>query len=186
IRVEPAPMRRGAILRIARADAHPTIMPNPITTPNQSGTRTKRLARRASRFVASRRGNVAVTVAVAALPMLSAVGCGIDFALASMVKTKLTAAADAATLATVSNNSPIVASAKSSGSVTGGNTYATNFFSAGANTTISNFNLSVTPTASVTMSGTTVTAKVSFTGTVPTYFLGLIGYKKIPISGSST
>lgn len=161
-------------------------MPNPITTPNQSGTRTKRLARRVSRFAANRRGNVAVTVAVAALPILSAVGCGIDFALASMVKTKLIAAADAATLATVSNNSPIVASAKSSGSVTGGNTYATNFFSAGANTTISNFNLSVTPTASVTMSGTTVTAKVSFTGTVPTYFLGLIGYKKIPISGSST
>jgi len=161
-------------------------MANPITTPNQSGTRTKRLARRASRFVASRRGNVAVTVAVAALPMLSAVGCGIDFALASMVKTKLTAAADAATLATVSNNSPIVASAKSSGSVTGGTTYATNFFNAGANATISNFKLSVTPSASVTMSGTTVTAKVSFTGTVPTYFLGLIGYKTIPVSGSST
>src|SRR5579871_377138 len=146
----------------------------------------RRIAQAASRFASNTRGNVAITVAVAALPILAAIGCVVDFSLASMVKMKLIAAADAATLATVSNNSPIVASAKTSGSTAGGGTYLTNFFNAGANPTISSFKLTLTPTSNVTMSGTTVTANLSFTGTIPTYFLGLIGYKTISIAGSST
>jgi Flp pilus assembly protein TadG len=161
-------------------------MQEPIKMPIRAEALAKRLVQVAASFVANRRGNVAITVAVAALPMLTAIGCVIDFSLASMVKTKIQAAADAATLATVSNNSPTVANAKAGNSVTGGNTYTTNFFNAGANPTISSFNLTVTPTATVSMSGTTVTAKLTYTGTVPTYFLGLIGYKTLPISGSST
>jgi hypothetical protein len=50
-----------------------------------------------------------------------------------MIRTKLQAAADAASLATVSNNSPVLATAKAmagNGSVTGGSTYASNFFTA--------------------------------------------------------
>ena len=169
-------------------------MQNPSKSSNRASARAsarvltlaRRIARAAARFVPDRRGNVAVTVALSALPILYAIGCVVDFSLASMVKTKIQAAADAATLATVSNNSPTVANAKAGLSVTGGSTYALNFFHAGANGTVSSFNLSVTPTATVSMSGTTVTAQVSYTGTVPTYFLGLIGYKHIPISGSST
>lgn len=128
------------------------------------------MAKLASHFVSNRRGNVAITVALAALPILSAIGCVIDFSLASMVKAKLLAAADAATLATVSNNSPIVASVKTSGSVSAGNTYLTNFFNAGASATVSAFNLTVTPTPTVTLSGNSVTANLSFTAQVPTYF----------------
>jgi len=161
-------------------------MQEPITMPIRAQTLARRLVRATARFAADRRANVAITVALAALPMLSAIGCVIDFSLASMVKTKIQAAADAATLATVSNNSPTVANAKAGNSVTGGSTYVTNFFNAGASATISSFKLSVTPTATVSMSGSTVTAKLSYTGTVPTYFLGLIGYKTLPISGSST
>ncbi len=56
-------------------------------------------------FRSNRRGNVAVISAVAALPMVAAVGCVIDYTNASMIKTKLQAAADAASLATVSVNS---------------------------------------------------------------------------------
>jgi Flp pilus assembly protein TadG len=146
----------------------------------------RRIARAAAFFASDRRGNVAVTVAVSALPILYAIGCVVDFSLASMVKTKIQAAADAATLATVSNNSPTVANAKAGSSVSSGSTYATNFFDAGATSTKNSFNLSLTRTATVSMSGTTVTAALSYTGTVPTYFLGLIGFKTIPISGSST
>jgi Flp pilus assembly protein TadG len=146
----------------------------------------RRIARVAAFFASDRRGNVAVTVAVSALPILYAIGCVVDFSLASMVKTKIQAAADAATLATVSNNSPTVANAKAGTSVTGGNTYTVNFFNAGASATISSFNLSVTPAATVSQSGSTVTARLTYTGTVPTYFLGLIGFRTIPISGSST
>ena len=65
--------------------------------------------------------------------MMAAIGCVIDYSNASMIRTKLQAAADAAALATVSINSPVVATAKSmtgNGTVSGGSTYAPNFFGA--------------------------------------------------------
>ena len=102
-----------------------------------------------------------------------------------MIRTKLQAAADAASLATVSNNSPVLATAKAmagNGSVSGGSTYATNFFSANLPTAYAG----LTPTVSVTKTGTTVTAVVSFSTTVPTYFMGIVGYPNITISDSST
>jgi Flp pilus assembly protein TadG len=139
-----------------------------------------------ARFAADNHANVAVITAIAAMPTLAAVGCGVDYTMASMARTKLLAAADTATLATVSANSPIVASAKLNGDVSKGATYATNFFNAGATAINNSFNLNVKPTASVTMSGTKMTAVVSFTGQYTTNFMGLIGFKKITIAGSST
>ncbi len=144
-----------------------------------------RLRALANRFKSDRRGNVAVITAIAALPMISAIGCVIDYSNASMIRTKLQAAADAASLATVSNNSPVLATAKAmagNGSVSGGSTYATNFFSANLPTAYAG----LTPTVSVTKTGTTVTAVVSFSTTVPTYFMGIVGYPNITISDSST
>ena len=93
--------------------------------------------------------------------MMAAIGCAIDYSNASMIRTKLQAAADAAVLATVSINSPVVATSKGmtgNGTVSGGSTYAANFFSANLPTGYT----SVTPTATVTLTGTTVTAVVSF------------------------
>ena len=81
----------------------------------------------------NRRGNVAVITALAMLPMVAAVGCAVDYSMASMIKTKLQAAADAASLATVSINSSVMTTAKSmsgSGTVSGGSTFATNYFNA--------------------------------------------------------
>ena len=62
-----------------------------------------------SSFLANARGNVAV---ITALPIISAIGCVVDYSMATTIKTKLQAAADAATLAAVSANSPLVATAK--------------------------------------------------------------------------
>src|ERR1700749_4639947 len=84
-------------------------------------------------FRANRRGNVAVITALAMLPMVAAVGCVIDFTTATTIKTKLQAPADGASLATVSINSSVVATAKNmtgNGTVSGGSTFATNFFNA--------------------------------------------------------
>ena len=84
-------------------------------------------------FQSNSRGNVAVITALAALPMMAAIGCVIDYSNASMIRTKLQAAADAAALATVSINSPVVTTAKSYDRQrhrSGGSTYAPNFFSA--------------------------------------------------------
>ncbi|MFZ3358907.1 MAG: pilus assembly protein TadG-related protein, partial [Xanthobacteraceae bacterium] len=128
--------------------------------------------------------------ALAMLPMVAAVGCAIDYTSASMIKTKLQAAADAASLASVSLNSSVIATAKAmsgNGTVSGGSTFATNFFNANltsAPETTGYTNL--TPTATVTRTSTTVTAVVSFTAQVPTYFMGLVGFKNIALSGTSS
>src|SRR5579872_6422211 len=136
-------------------------------------------------FGRSRRGNVAIITGLAAIPLISAVGCAIDYSYASMIKTKLQAAADAATLATVSNNSPVVTTAKamsSSGTVTGGATYALQFFQADTSTFSG-----VTNTETVTRSGTTVTATLTFSYPVPTFFMRVIpGFNNITVSGTST
>jgi Flp pilus assembly protein TadG len=141
-------------------------------------------------FRTNRRGNVAVITALAALPMVAAVGCVIDYTTASMIKTKLQAAADAASLATVSVNSSVMTAAKAmsgNGTVSGGSTYATTFFNANlAQAPESTGYSSLTPSATVTRSGTKVTAVVSFTAQVPTYFMGIMGYKNIALSGTST
>jgi Flp pilus assembly protein TadG len=140
----------------------------------------------AGEFGSATRGNSAIIFAIAALPIISAVGCVIDYSYASMIKTKLQAAADAATLATVSNNSPIVTTAKGmsgSGSVSGGSTYLTNFF----NEDTSAFTgISLTPTPTVTKTGQSVAATATFSYAVPTYFLKIMGYSTITVSGTST
>ena len=76
-----------------------------------------------AKFAANARGNVAVICGIAALPIISAVGCVVDYSMASMIRTKLQAAADAATLAAVSANSPVIAAAQqmsANGNVSGG------------------------------------------------------------------
>jgi Flp pilus assembly protein TadG len=157
----------------------------------------KRLAQRAqsalsliAQFRSNKRGNVAVITALCCLPLVAAIGCVIDYTTASLVKTKLQAAADAAALATVSVNSSVVATAKtmsSNGSVSGGSTFAANFFNANLNASPANVGYTnLTPTATVALSGTRMTATVSFTAKVPTYFMGVMGFSNTNISGSST
>src|ERR1700682_726252 len=157
----------------------------------------KRLAQRAqsalsliAQFRSNKRGNVAVITALCCLPLVAAVGCVIDYTTASLVKTKLQAAADAAALATVSVNSSVVTTAKamsSGGTVSGGSTFATNFFNANLNGSPANVGYTnLTPAATVALSGTRMTATVSFTARVPTYFMGVMGFSNTNISGSST
>jgi Flp pilus assembly protein TadG len=143
-----------------------------------------------SGFLADGRANIAVVSALSAIPVITAIGCVVDYSTATMIKTKLQAAADAATLATVSANSPVIATAKTmtgNGSVTGGPTYTQNFFdsnlgSAPANTGYEN----ATRSATVTKSGTTINATLNYTATVPTFFLGIIGHSTISVTGNST
>jgi Flp pilus assembly protein TadG len=141
-------------------------------------------------FRSNKRGNVAIITALSCLPLMAAVGCVIDYSMASTIKTKLQAAADAAALGTVSVNSSVVTTAKNmsaSGTISGGSTFATNFFNANLSTSPENVGYtSLTPTATVTLSGMIVTAKVSFTANVPTYFMGLMGHSTIAVSGTST
>ena len=135
-------------------------------------------------FGVNTRANIAIIFALSAIPVVAAIGCVVDYSYASMIKTKLQAAADAAALATVSNNSPIVVTAKSmsgNGTVAGGPTYIQNFF--GADTTAFS---GVSATGSTTKSGMTVTATLNYAYSVPTTFMKVLGYPSIALSGSST
>src|SRR5450631_4289757 len=53
------------------------------------------------RFRKDSRANVAIVFAVALLPVLSAIGCAVDYSLTIRTQTKLQAAADAASVAAV-------------------------------------------------------------------------------------
>ena len=154
------------------------------------GARLARLRALISSFRWNKRGNVAVITALATLPMVAAVGCVIDYTTATVIKTKLQAAADAASLATVSINSSVVTTAKGmsgDGTVTGGSTYATNFFNANLAAAPEDVGYTgLTPTATVTRTGMKVAATVSFTANVGTYFMGVMGFHNIAVSGTST
>ena len=143
-----------------------------------------------SEFGSNRRGNVAVISALACLPLVAAAGCAIDYTTATMIRTKLQAAADAATLATVSINSSVVTTAKAmstNGTVAGGSTFATNFFNANLSSSPEDSGYTnLSPTGTVSKNGLKLTATLAFTAQVPTYFMGIMGYKTVAVSGTST
>jgi Flp pilus assembly protein TadG len=151
----------------------------------------KKFVRRAVDLRGDTRGNVAVITALACLPMIAAVGCVIDYTDAAMIKTKLQGAADAAALAAISNNSPLIATAKSmtgNGSVTGASTFVQNFFNAnlsGSPQNVGYTNLSSTGNVTKATGGK-LTSTVTFNASVPTTFMGIAGFRTIAISGSST
>ncbi len=154
------------------------------------GARLQRLRSLLGAFRLNKRGNVAIITALTAIPLVCAVGCVVDYSMASLVKTKLQAAADAASLATVSVNSSVVSTAQGmsgSGAISGGSTAAINYFNANLSSAPANKGYtSLTSSATVSKSGLVLTATISFTAQVPTFFMGIIGYKNIAISGSST
>jgi len=149
-----------------------------------------RIRARIGDFRANKRANTAIMFALCALPIVTAIGCVIDYSTAVMIKTKLQSASDAAALATVSNNSPIVATAKgmsANGTVSGGSTYATNMFSANLSSAPANVGYTgLTDSATVTLSSQTITAAVTFSANVPTYFMKILGYSNVAVAGSST
>jgi Flp pilus assembly protein TadG len=64
-------------------------------------------------FGKDRRGNIAIIFAFALLPAMSAVGCAVDYSMASRIKAKLQSAADAASIAAIAQKSPgYIAAAK--------------------------------------------------------------------------
>ena len=141
-------------------------------------------------FRSNKRGNVAIICAVTAVPLISAVGCVVDYSMASLVRTKLQAAADAATLATMSINSPAVATAKKmsgNGTISGGSTNAINYFNANLSTApADNAYTGLSSSATVSKSGQILSAQVTFSANVPTFFMGILGYKTLAVSGKSS
>jgi Flp pilus assembly protein TadG len=101
------------------------------------------------RFLRDKRGNIAVIFALAAIPLLTAVGCAVDYSMATQIKAKLQSAADAASVGALAIGSPAYVAAgvmAGDGPVPAGVTDATNIFYANLSSVAAYTNLKVTPT----------------------------------------
>ncbi|MEA2917843.1 MAG: hypothetical protein QOJ15_9924 [Bradyrhizobium sp.] len=139
-----------------------------------------------SRFRRDKTANVAIIFVIALLPITEAIGCAVDYSLATRMKAKLQAAADAASVAAISQKSPgfIAAAAMSgNGSVSAGVTDANNVFNGNMNGITGFSNLSLTST--VTKTGIKLDSNVSFSADVPVVFMKVIGFQKLTVTGDS-
>jgi Flp pilus assembly protein TadG len=141
-----------------------------------------------NRFRRDRRGNVAVIFALACVPLISAVGCAVDYSEASRIKAKMQSAADAAAVASISQNSAgwLASTAMTSnGPVTVAQTDAVNIFNGNVTASSSLFNNQIV-TATVMKTGPSMTSTVTFSASVPTTFMKVVGFSSLTISGSSS
>jgi Flp pilus assembly protein TadG len=139
------------------------------------------------RFINDPTGAVAPMFAIAAIPLIGAIGAAIDYSHAAAVRTQLLAAADAASLGSVRKSSAAMtaaASMSSDGPIAAGATEATKLFNAEI-TGAKGYTLN-SVAATVTKSGTNISSKVDFSAQVPMSFMGLFGFSSVTIGGSAT
>jgi Flp pilus assembly protein TadG len=140
-----------------------------------------------NRFRRDRRANVAVIFAIACVPLISAVGCAIDYSEATRIKAKMQSAADAAAVAAISQNSAgwLASTAQSSnGPVTVAQTDAVNVFNGNVTAQASLYN-SLVVTATVMKTGPSLASTVSFSANVPVTFMKVVGWSQLTVTGSS-
>jgi Flp pilus assembly protein TadG len=140
-----------------------------------------------NRFRRDKSGNIALMFAVASLPVMTAVGCAIDYSRATQMRSKLQAAIDAASVGSVAKNSPGFIAAGSmtgDGSIAAGVTDATNLFN-GNMGGVTGYTLnSMTPV--MTKKASVITSTIQFSASIPTMFLGLVGKNTLTLTGTST
>ena len=126
------------------------------------------------KFSRARGGNVAITFALASLPVVGLVGTAVDFSHANSVKAAMQSALDSTALMLAKDAATV-----SSGTL---QTNAANYFAA-LFTKSEATNIVINATYSTTGGSNLV---VTGSANVPTAFLGVIGQNNIPVNGSST
>jgi Flp pilus assembly protein TadG len=133
--------------------------------------------RRVRRFRRDDGGSMAIMMGLTAVPLIFAVGAGIDYGTANMAKSKLDAVADTAALSAVDHQAI-------TGTPAAAQTTAQTTFNAEAinipNVVVGNVS------ATVTDSTTGRTAVVNYTATKTNLFMGIFGDPTSTITGSST
>src|SRR6187397_2917359 len=130
-------------------------------------------------------GNIAVIFTLALLPILSAIGCALDYSRATQLRSKLQSASDAASVGSVARKSPGFIAAGTmtgDGSIPAGVTDARAIFD-GNMSGITGYTLnSVTP--AVAKAGIVITSTVSFSADIPTVFLGVMGKSTMMVNNT--
>jgi len=139
-------------------------------------TAIRSLRRTARRFAVARGGNVALTFGLAVIPILGFAGAAVDYSRANAMKADLQSALDSTALMVSKNAATMTAAQIQS---TAQNAFLALFTNAGA----SNVQVSATYTNS-TKAGSTVAITAS--ADMATDFVGILGYKTISITSSST
>lgn len=125
-------------------------------------------------FAKADRGSVMITFALALVPMVALIGASVDYSRASAIRTAMQAAVDSTALA--------ISSAAATQTDTQLQNSAQTFFNAlFTRTDISN--IAVT-TVYTTTGGSQL--QITSTGQMPTSFMGIMGFKTIKITASST
>jgi len=146
----------------------------------------RKWSRRTARWAADTRGGVALTFAIAMIPMALATLGVLQYAMILATRAKLNAIADAAALQAVSN----VAMVTYVNSGTTGQAQAQTMFNTQAaqvsGVTITALNVSVASNAGTTGAIASLTATVSYSAKIPSLVPGLIGSTFTTVGGTST
>jgi hypothetical protein len=139
------------------------------------------------RFGSDQRGNIAIIFALACVPLISAIGCAVDYSRAVQIRSKLQAAADAASVGSVAKTSPAFIEAGSmtvDGPIPDGVNDAKKLFNGNLSglTGYALNSISVT----VVKAGRAVSSTVQFSASVPGMFLGVMGKSSMTVTGAST
>jgi Flp pilus assembly protein TadG len=140
-----------------------------------------------NRFRRDRSANVAMIFGLSLVPLISFVGVAVDYSRASQLRSKLQAAADAASVGSISKTSPgfiAAGSMMSDGPIPAGTDDATSIFN-GNMTGVTGYTLN-NMTPAVTKTGSVVTSVVQFSANVPTMFLGVMGKSTMTVTGTSS
>ncbi len=120
------------------------------------------------RFGTCKSGNVSTVFALAVLPITLGVGAAVDYSRANSAKASLQGALDAATLAAAGSSL----------------TTADERIATGSAHFKSTVNIPNPPGAAFTVSGDTISGEVTYA--VPTTFMGVAGYKAVPVKAAAT
>ena len=140
-----------------------------------------------NRFRNDRSGNIAVIFTIAVLPVMSAVGCAIDYSRATQIRTKLQSAVDAASVGSVAKTAPGFIAAGSmtgDGPIQAGVADATKLFNANMNGVTGYTLNSVNPV--MTKTGSVINSTIQFSAEIQTTFLKLMGKDTVTVTGTST
>ncbi|NEV76829.1 pilus assembly protein [Rhodopseudomonas sp. BR0C11] len=144
-------------------------------------------SRSIARFSCDRRGNIAVIFALVLVPLISAIGCAVDYSRANALRSKLQAAADAASVGAVSRTSPayVAAGAMSGdGVISSGADDALRIFNGNLNG-LTGYTLA-SSSATVTKVSDVVTSQVTFSAQISTMFMKVVGMSAMTVGGTST
>jgi Flp pilus assembly protein TadG len=140
-----------------------------------------------TRLFRDKSGNVAIIFAIGCVPVITALGCAVDYSMATRMKVKLQSAADAASVASISSKSAGFAQAATmtgNGTITAGVAEANNVFDGNMNPITGYSNLS--RTATVTKTGLQLTSNVQFSAQIPVTFMKVLGYPTLTLTGTSS